>query len=385
MGRFSVDIDGEATRLVLEAVKAKIQFREIHLQQGKFEVQQAEPTVLALNNAQLRVERWQWKGPQTQLSVAGAAGLAGEQRLDLQASGNVDASVTAFFVPSLQVSGVTQVGFKAGGTLRDPSLSGFLDLAEGSVGMRSPRILADDLKVRVELAGRRVEIRNLTGRLNGGSIQGGGGIVNGGLTTLSNCTVSSNTAEDGGGAGIWNWNTGVLTANHCTITGNRCLGAGGGSGGGVENLGTCNASNTIIGGNQAVVGSSGNDVYGTLTSQGYNLIQDTNDMTLTGNTTGNLLGVDPLLGPLQDNGGSTFTHALLPGSPAIDQGSAGGLATDQRGVSRPVDDLTIPNAADGSDIGAFELETVNLPVPPGIVQQPVSVTNERRASAQPIF
>jgi len=61
-----------------------------------------------------------------------------------------------------------------------------------------------------------------------------------------------------------------------------------------------------------------------------------------------------LLGPLQDNGGPTWTHALLPGSPAIDQGSSTGLPFDQRGVNRPYDVLTVPNAADGSDIGAYE-------------------------------
>ena len=62
-----------------------------------------------------------------------------------------------------------------------------------------------------------------------------------------------------------------------------------------------------------------------------------------------------LLGPLQDNGGPTLTHALLPGSPALDAG-LGGPATDQSGAPRPVDDPAIPNASpgDGSDIGAFE-------------------------------
>ncbi len=89
-------------------------------------------------------------------------------------------------------------------------------------------------------------------------------------------------------------------------------------------------------------------------SDGYNLIQNTNACTITGNTTGNIYGIDPLLGPLQDNGGPTFTHALLPGSPAIDAGNAFGLTTDQRGFPRPYDLPGITNASDGSDIGAYE-------------------------------
>jgi hypothetical protein len=66
-----------------------------------------------------------------------------------------------------------------------------------------------------------------------------------------------------------------------------------------------------------------------------------------------------MLGPLHDNGGPTFTHALLCGSPAIDHGSdLSASVTDQRGLSRPFDDPTVANAigGDGTDIGAFEVQ-----------------------------
>jgi hypothetical protein len=59
---------------------------------------------------------------------------------------------------------------------------------------------------------------------------------------------------------------------------------------------------------------------------------------------------------LQNNGGLTFTHALLAGSPAIDKGNSFGLTVDQRGAMRPYDNPSIPNAADGADIGAFEVQ-----------------------------
>jgi CSLREA domain-containing protein len=76
---------------------------------------------------------------------------------------------------------------------------------------------------------------------------------------------------------------------------------------------------------------------------------------ITGVTAHNIYGQDPLLGPLADNGGPTPTHALLPGSPAIDHGSSDGLATDQRGQPRGFNFPAYLDAADGTDIGAYEL------------------------------
>ena len=93
----------------------------------------------------------------------------------------------------------------------------------------------------------------------------------------------------------------------------------------------------------------------TVTSQGYNLVSsNTGNCTIHGTTTGNLVGVDALLGPLTDNGGPTLTRRLGPGSPARDAGNpavpgSGGTAceaNDQRGVARP--------SGPRCDIGAFE-------------------------------
>ena len=72
--------------------------------------------------------------------------------------------------------------------------------------------------------------------------------------------------------------------------------------------------------------------------------------------------LNPALNPLADNGGCTFTHRLLTGSPAIDKGKSFGNTIDQRGASRPFDFASIANMAggDGSDVGAFELGSPQL-------------------------
>jgi hypothetical protein len=173
----------------------------------------------------------------------------------------------------------------------------------------------------------------------------GGAIYNDpkGTVLIENTTISRNSSLHLGG-GIMNH--GRLVAMNSTIASNAASGTGPVRGGGIWNAGTVHSKNSIFAGNTA---AQGPDFYGTLFSDGFNLIQNTNDCAIAGVSTGNLTGVDPLLGSLQDNGGPTWTHALLSGSPAIENGSNyGAPSTDQRGVPRP-QGLNV-------DIGAFEFQ-----------------------------
>ena len=193
--------------------------------------------------------------------------------------------------------------------------------------------------------------------LSGNTARNGGGIY-GGELLLINSTISDNRAHDNGG-GIYH-SGGPMNLFNATLTGNMANddASGTGIGGGVANAGgTVNFQNTIIGGNLNVIIVDGfpilnpEDCSGMLTSQGNNILSSTSDCTVNGA----IAVADPGLGPLANNGGPTQTHALLPGSPAIDAGNPGGcrdeagalLTTDQRGLPRP---------AVGCDIGAYELQ-----------------------------
>jgi hypothetical protein len=111
------------------------------------------------------------------------------------------------------------------------------------------------------------------------------------------------------------------------------------------------------------VHGSGPDCNGTVLSSGYNLVGDGSGcLGFTNSVKGDQIGasaapIDPRLGPLADSGGPTLTHGLRANSPALDMGSSGGLATDQRGYPRAFDDPGVANAlgGDGSDIGAYEV------------------------------
>ena len=173
---------------------------------------------------------------------------------------------------------------------------------------------------------------------------GGGGISTNGSSTVTNVTISGNSARDFGG-GINNAGNGTLVLDSVTIYAN----AGDAGVNGVYNDGQVNLVNTIIAGTGLQCGGPS-----PLNTWGNNLASDYSCSLSTAKD--DLLGTDPELGPLSDNGGPTFTHALLDNSPAIDTGNCTVTKTDQRGFSRPVDVPEIVNVVDGCDIGAFEVE-----------------------------
>ncbi len=227
----------------------------------------------------------------------------------------------------------------------------------------------------------------ISGNTTGGSEQSigsagdGGGIYNEGALAINNCTLSgNNTGEcsgetecNSGGRGGGTYSVSQVTISHSTVTGNT-IGAGystPGDGGGIYNDGgSVSLQNTILAGNTDAGGETLDCGGDGLTSLDYNLVKDTTGCTIAGATGHNVVGQDPLLSLLADNGGPaaplagqpTWTHALRPGSPALDHIPAGtnGCGTtfsdDQRDVPRP------QPALGHCDIGAVEMEPSLLAV-----------------------
>ncbi|HSN74097.1 MAG TPA: choice-of-anchor Q domain-containing protein, partial [Anaerolineae bacterium] len=173
-----------------------------------------------------------------------------------------------------------------------------------------------------------VEVSNSTFADN--SANTGGGIYSnyGGTLTVSNSTFSGNRSNYGdGGGGIYSGYNSTLTVSNSTFTGNSANR----DGGGISHVGsdTVTLQNTIVANSP-----SGGNCTGVITDGGGNLSYP--DTSCPG------VNADPLLGPLQDNGGPTWTMEPGPGSPAINAGDAAACATppvnnlDQRGVIRPV-------------------------------------------------
>jgi hypothetical protein len=249
---------------------------------------------------------------------------------------------------------------------------------------------------------RSLRVSNCTIREN--SADNGGGLFNSAINGFAslevlNSTLSGNSATDAGG-GIQNTAypgyTGAVYVTNSTVSGNSAFWGGGlfntsangsanlvvinstlsgnlaDAGGGIYNealsaIGghgsTVQLGSTIV--NSAASAGTITNESGTITSLGYNLSRDDGGGFLTDPT--DQINTDPMLGPLRDNGGPTFTHALLCGSPAIDHGfNFARSANDQRGTGfiRTLDDPAVPNAlgGDGTDIGAYEVQRICAPL-----------------------
>ena len=278
----------------------------------------------------------------------------------------------------------------------DPALSGTITLTLGQLRIEEDTGATDGLGIRGPGAGKIAVSGNDASRVfsvnpnanatiggltirDGSTLGFGGGIINVGTLELLDTTVSGNNAAGADGGGILN--NGTLRLTNSTVSGNTVSGDTdvnsipiGGNGGGIYNRGRAELLNSTVSGNTAEnggggissdgagvvglrntivagnAGFDGPDARGAFTSRGTNLIGDVSGSSGWGPS--DLLNVGPLLGPLRDNGGPTHTHALLPGSPAVDAASnAACPSADQRGVLRKDGDK------DGTvtcDIGAFE-------------------------------
>jgi predicted outer membrane repeat protein len=216
----------------------------------------------------------------------------------------------------------------------------------------------------------------ISGNITSGSGLGGGAIYNHlGLVSVSNSTLSGNSASNLDGGAIYN-DRGTVTVINTTLSGNSAKRAGGGiytlsetltitnctlsnnsaaSGGGIGNDGTVKIKNSIVANS-----TLGNNYAGTriINVSGENF---STDNSCPGFTQVPSMGTGGLnLSPLQNNGSTTQTHALLPGSVAIDAATdctdvdGNPVSTDQRGVSRPQD-----GDGDGilrCDVGAYEAQ-----------------------------
>lgn len=231
------------------------------------------------------------------------------------ASGGGDFSVT--LAGLTLTGGKTTRDFDEGGAIR-AAMTGRLILRECTVSGNSTTGLGASGGGIFSKGG--VEILNsaLTGNRTTGLSASGGGLAAGDVT-ITQSTVSGNSTEESGSPGGGVYATGRMNLNQSTVTNNRAMRS---SGGGVhhaagDSQAPLEINSSILSGNRA--GENGADLTPSVDAAAVSYSLVGAGVAVKAGP-GNIVTDDPKLGALADNGGPTQTHALLPGSPAIDSG-----------------------------------------------------------------
>jgi hypothetical protein len=203
------------------------------------------------------------------------------------------------------------------------------------------------------------------------ALDAGGGVSFGenfyGTTKVVNSTITDNSADEGGGIQFNDIENAPFTLTNSTVTGNTAGDQGGGvligyADGASSSDADLDVSSAVITENTAANGDP--ELFRSTSSVGAatignSLLGNPAGFTYTATPAGsNIVGADPQLGPLADNGGPTETREPAETSPLIDAGLANGLSIDQRGATRTRDYPDVPSThgSDGTDIGAIELK-----------------------------
>ncbi|HYO84301.1 MAG TPA: translocation/assembly module TamB domain-containing protein [Bryobacteraceae bacterium] len=173
-GTVSARFEATAARPELAAVTGRLTLPTFKLRYGTIGLEQQGTSSVTLAGGTAFVENFHLVGPETNISVAGSAELAGNRALDLSVSGTSDAALLSAFAEDVRAEGKTEFRVALAGTAAAPAARGYLQIADGTFSLREPRVGIEGLDLRVDLDGTRATISRLGGSLNGGELTGGG-------------------------------------------------------------------------------------------------------------------------------------------------------------------------------------------------------------------
>jgi outer membrane protein assembly complex protein YaeT len=197
-GRVSLDAQMSATRADLPALEGRIAFPELHLAFQGLTLGQQGVSTIALGGGTARIEQFTLTGSVGTLSATGSVGLTDARPINLDANGNLNVAVISIFTDAVRAEGETTLQIAARGTVAEPELNGFVNLASASFVVDEPTVAAENVNARLDLSGRRITVSALTGSVNGGTLKGAGHVEfgTGGIADAALELVTDDVALD---------------------------------------------------------------------------------------------------------------------------------------------------------------------------------------------
>jgi len=175
-GTISINIEAQAQSHDINSVQLRVRFPDLKFNAGTFVLEQVGISSIDVRDGIASVGQFHLTGPQTNLRLSGTADLRKSGPIDVQLKGETDAAVLALFSRTAKGTGTARLNVDVRGTMEEPSVNGYVELQDGQAKIDSPRLAAENVQVRLDLNGDRIDVTRLEGTLNGGTMRGEGHI-----------------------------------------------------------------------------------------------------------------------------------------------------------------------------------------------------------------
>lgn len=167
-GLVSLHAEGSMDRMDARALNARIDFRDLSFRANEIALGQNQPSTILLRNGIASISRLSFSGADTSITASGTAGILPGSTMDLRLNGDLNAALLTFMSRDLKATGRLKVQVSATGDLKAPRLSGSAEMNGGKLTLRSPRVVADSLTMRLTLDPQQITVQEFKGTLNGG-------------------------------------------------------------------------------------------------------------------------------------------------------------------------------------------------------------------------
>jgi outer membrane protein assembly complex protein YaeT len=193
-GTISVRIEAQALRNDISSFQLMVTFPDLKFNAGTFVLEQVGESSIEIRNGIASVRQFELRGPKTNVQLSGTADLRKSGPLDIHLKGDSDAAVLALFSKAARGIGTARLNVDVSGSVQEPKVNGYVEIHDGQAQFDNPRLAAENVQVRLDLNGDRIDVTQLDGTVNGGTVKSEGHV---GLFNSQRGEVSLAVTGDG--------------------------------------------------------------------------------------------------------------------------------------------------------------------------------------------